>query len=63
MFRLSDFEGDSTSGSTSSENINVKSRIDLKEHKLERTRGCNMYSISRPGGSHLRMVSIFQFKK
>ncbi|XP_075227777.1 GTPase-activating Rap/Ran-GAP domain-like protein 3 isoform X2 [Lycorma delicatula] len=53
VFRLSDFEGDSSSGSTGE---NVKSRLDLKEHRLERTRGCSMYAVSRPGGSHLRMV-------
>lgn len=26
------------------------------EHRLERTKGCHLYSLSRPGGSHLRMA-------
>ncbi|XP_073980334.1 GTPase-activating Rap/Ran-GAP domain-like protein 3 isoform X2 [Rhodnius prolixus] len=47
VFRLSDFETDSNE---------VFTRAELKEHKLDRTRGCTMYAISRPGGSHLRMV-------
>ncbi|XP_014288553.3 GTPase-activating Rap/Ran-GAP domain-like protein 3 isoform X2 [Halyomorpha halys] len=46
VFRLSDFERDGE----------VRSRPDMKEHKLERTRGCNLYAVSRPGGSHLRVV-------
>ncbi|PNF14495.1 GTPase-activating Rap/Ran-GAP domain-like protein 3 [Cryptotermes secundus] len=50
VFRLSDFDGDfSNEGS-------ARGRQDLKEHRLERTRGCHMYAISRAGGSHLRMV-------
>ncbi|RZF36202.1 hypothetical protein LSTR_LSTR008528 [Laodelphax striatellus] len=53
VFRLSDFESDSN-GTQSTDN--VRTRMDLKEHRLERTRGCGMYAISRPGGSHLRMV-------
>lgn len=36
----------------------VRSRAHIKERKLRRTRGCHMYSITRPGGSHLRMVKI-----
>ncbi|CAG2064350.1 unnamed protein product, partial [Timema podura] len=49
VFRLSDFDGE-LSGETT-----ARGRADLKEHRLERTRGCQMYVISRPGGSHLRM--------
>ncbi|KAG8292577.1 GTPase-activating Rap/Ran-GAP domain-like protein 3 [Homalodisca vitripennis] len=48
VFRLSDFEGDMEAG--------TRGRADLKEHRLEKTKGCTMYAISRPGGSHLRMV-------
>lgn len=51
VFRLSDFDGDLNTDSS------AMGRQDLKEHRLERTRGCHMYAISRPGGSHLRMVS------
>ncbi|XP_064458202.1 GTPase-activating Rap/Ran-GAP domain-like protein 3 isoform X3 [Ornithodoros turicata] len=48
VFRLTDFEGEANNG--------VRNRSDLREHKLERTKGCHIYGISRPGGSHLRMV-------
>ncbi|KAF6203788.1 hypothetical protein GE061_002123 [Apolygus lucorum] len=50
VFRLSDFE------SCDGEIAEPKGRAHLKEHKLERTKGCSMYAVSRPGGSHLRMV-------
>ncbi|XP_011703060.1 PREDICTED: GTPase-activating Rap/Ran-GAP domain-like protein 3 isoform X1 [Wasmannia auropunctata] len=36
----------------------VRSRAHIKERKLRRTRGCNLYSITRPGGSHLRMCVV-----
>ncbi|XP_065200520.1 GTPase-activating Rap/Ran-GAP domain-like protein 3 isoform X3 [Planococcus citri] len=52
VFRLSDFESDVISSS----DFVLKGRQDLKEHKIERTRGCIMYATSKPGGSHLRMV-------
>ncbi|KAK8750165.1 hypothetical protein OTU49_015270, partial [Cherax quadricarinatus] len=47
VFRLSDFEGDEE---------RIKGKVDLKDHRLEKTKGCHLYAISRPGGSHLRMV-------
>lgn len=53
VFRLSDFENEVI---TSSDFV-IKGRQDLKEHKIERTRGCMMYATSKPGGSHLRIVS------
>lgn len=56
VFRLSDFDGDLNTESS------AMGRQDLKEHRLERTRGCHMYAISRPGGSHLRMVSGCTFR-
>ncbi|KAL2727420.1 GTPase-activating Rap/Ran-GAP domain-like protein 3 isoform X5 [Vespula maculifrons] len=34
----------------------VRSRAHIKDRKLARTRGCHLYSITRQGGSHLRMV-------
>lgn len=49
VFRLSEFEQDIQK--------EVKSKLDLKDHKLERTRGCSMYAISKPGGSRLKMVN------
>lgn len=57
VFRLTDFEGDPTSVSFEDR---VRSKVDLKDHKLERTKGCHLYAISRPGGSHLRMVRMKQ---
>ena len=54
VFRLSDFEGDPTSPNFEEK---IRAKSDLKDHRLERTKGCHLYAISRPGGSHLRMVS------
>ncbi|KAH7931720.1 hypothetical protein HPB51_029748 [Rhipicephalus microplus] len=51
VFRLTDFEGDSAANSL------VRTRTDLRDHKLERTKGCHLYALSRPGGSHLRMAA------
>ncbi|KAF2361378.1 Rap GTPase activating protein domain [Trinorchestia longiramus] len=53
VFRLTDFDCDSTSPNFEER---IRSKADLKDHKLERTKGCHLYAISRPGGSHLRMV-------
>ncbi|KAG5344721.1 GARL3 protein, partial [Acromyrmex charruanus] len=36
----------------------VRSRAHIKERKLRRTRGCHLYSITRSGGSHLRMCVV-----
>ncbi|GIY69217.1 hypothetical protein CEXT_544151 [Caerostris extrusa] len=49
VFRLSDFEGEQN------ESL-IRTKADVRDHKIERTKGCNMYALSRPGGSHLRMV-------
>ncbi|CAG9823734.1 unnamed protein product [Phaedon cochleariae] len=45
------------------------SRLETKEHRLERTRGTNLYAISRAGGARLRMcvaigkkLLMFQWK-
>ncbi|XP_071447526.1 GTPase-activating Rap/Ran-GAP domain-like protein 3 isoform X1 [Hetaerina americana] len=59
VFRLLDFEtGLNTGTATKGESIEIqpKTKHDLKEHRLERTRGCHLYALSKPGGSHLRMV-------
>lgn len=50
VFRLSDFEKEPAE--------EARSKHDIKEHRLERTKGCHLYAISRPGNSHLRMVII-----
>ncbi|XP_038046495.1 GTPase-activating Rap/Ran-GAP domain-like protein 3 isoform X2 [Patiria miniata] len=49
VFRLTDFEGEPNE-------LIVRTKNDCKDHKLERTKGCQLYALSRPGGSHLRMV-------
>lgn len=54
VFRLSDFE-------QPSEALPL-GRSDIKEHRLERTRGCHLYAVSRPGGSHLRVVVAIKNK-
>ncbi|XP_043510076.1 GTPase-activating Rap/Ran-GAP domain-like protein 3 isoform X4 [Frieseomelitta varia] len=33
----------------------VRGRAHIKERRLPRTRGCHLYTITMPGGSHLRM--------
>ncbi|XP_033104198.1 GTPase-activating Rap/Ran-GAP domain-like protein 3 [Anneissia japonica] len=49
VFRLSMLEGE--------KNQHVLlGRAEIKEHKLERTKGCHLYALSRPGGIHLRMA-------
>ncbi|XP_025830700.1 GTPase-activating Rap/Ran-GAP domain-like protein 3 isoform X2 [Agrilus planipennis] len=49
--------------------VEPKARLDLKDHRLEKTKGTHLYAISRPGGSRLRMcvaigrkLVIFQWK-
>ncbi|CAL1295904.1 unnamed protein product [Larinioides sclopetarius] len=49
VFRLSDFEGEQNEGL-------IRTKADVRDHKIERTKGCHLYALSRPGGSHLRMV-------
>ncbi|CAG0915419.1 unnamed protein product [Notodromas monacha] len=48
VFRLSDFERDSLE-----EPLNKQ---DIRDHRLERTKGCHLFALSRPGGAHLRMA-------
>ncbi|XP_013417806.1 GTPase-activating Rap/Ran-GAP domain-like protein 3 isoform X2 [Lingula anatina] len=48
VFRLADFEGRT--------NSIVRTKLDSRDHKIERSKGCHLYALSRPGGSHLRMV-------
>ncbi|XP_030853506.1 GTPase-activating Rap/Ran-GAP domain-like protein 3 [Strongylocentrotus purpuratus] len=49
VFRLSDFEGQEN------ESL-IRTKSDCRNHKIERSKGCHLFSVSRPGGSHLRMV-------
>ncbi|XP_049782229.1 GTPase-activating Rap/Ran-GAP domain-like protein 3 [Schistocerca cancellata] len=56
VFRLSDFDGEGGPP------LPARNRNDLKDFRLERTRGCTLYATSRPGGSHLRVVAALQKK-
>lgn len=49
VFRLTDFEG------VNNDEI-VRGRAECRDHKLEKTKGCHLYALSRSGTSHLRMV-------
>ncbi|XP_003394808.2 GTPase-activating Rap/Ran-GAP domain-like protein 3 isoform X4 [Bombus terrestris] len=47
----------------------VRGRAHIKERRLARTRGCHLYTVTMPGGSHLRMcvavgrrLIVFQWK-
>ncbi|OXU17329.1 hypothetical protein TSAR_007253 [Trichomalopsis sarcophagae] len=49
--------------------MSARTRAHAKQRKLERTKGCHLYSLTRPGGSHLRMcvavgrrLSVLQWK-
>lgn len=41
----------------------VRGRAHIKERRLPRTRGCHLYSVTMPGGSHLRMVCTEKEKR
>ncbi|XP_053670296.1 GTPase-activating Rap/Ran-GAP domain-like protein 3 [Anopheles nili] len=47
VFRLNEFTDD---------RVVQRSRVDVKERRIEKTRGCHMYAISRAGEAHLRMA-------
>ncbi|XP_049532559.1 GTPase-activating Rap/Ran-GAP domain-like protein 3 isoform X1 [Anopheles darlingi] len=47
VFRLNEFSDD---------RLVQRSRIDVKERRIEKTRGCHLYAISRAGEAHLRMA-------
>lgn len=47
VFRLNEFKD---------ETIKVRSRSDLKDRRIEKTRGCHLYSISKGGDGHLRLI-------
>lgn len=60
VFRIKEFK---------EEFIKVRNRIDVKDRRIEKTRGCHLYATSKGGDGHLRMVvaigrkiSIFQWK-
>ncbi|KFB52830.1 AGAP002573-PA-like protein [Anopheles sinensis] len=47
VFRLNEFTDD---------RLVQRSRVDVKERRIEKTRGCHLYAISRAGEAHLRMA-------
>ncbi|XP_022255990.1 GTPase-activating Rap/Ran-GAP domain-like protein 3, partial [Limulus polyphemus] len=53
VFSLSDFDSETR------ESGGVRNKSDLRDHRLEKTKGCHLYAISRPCDSHLRMVVAF----
>ncbi|XP_026479610.1 GTPase-activating Rap/Ran-GAP domain-like protein 3 [Ctenocephalides felis] len=64
VFRLDEFRG-ATSGSPPQ----VRTRLDVKDRRMDKTRGCHLYAISRPGGAYLKMavavgkrVLLFQWR-
>ncbi|XP_034948149.1 GTPase-activating Rap/Ran-GAP domain-like protein 3 isoform X2 [Chelonus insularis] len=54
---IGSFASTASNPSTSRPHI-VRTRSHVKERKLDKTRGSNFYSITRPGGSHLRMCVV-----
>lgn len=60
VFRLNEFI---------EENIKVRSRTEVKDRRLEKTRGCHLYTIAKGSDGHLRMavaigkkMQIYQWK-
>ncbi|XP_059224080.1 GTPase-activating Rap/Ran-GAP domain-like protein 3 isoform X1 [Stomoxys calcitrans] len=53
VFRLREF-----SGKSSEETLKCRSRSEVKERRIDRTRGCHLYSSSRVNGGHLRLVVV-----
>lgn len=51
VFRLSSFESDACGSEPA-----ALSRQNLKDQRLERTKGTHLYAVSRLGGSHLRVA-------
>ncbi|XP_076359902.1 GTPase-activating Rap/Ran-GAP domain-like protein 3 isoform X2 [Tachypleus tridentatus] len=49
VFRLSDFDNQFRENG-------VRNKTDIRDQRIEKTKGCHLYAISRPGDSHLRMV-------
>lgn len=47
VFRIKEFR---------EELVKVRSRIEIKDRRIEKTRGCHLYAISKGGDGHLRMV-------
>lgn len=64
VFRLREFHLKS-----SEETLKCRSRSEVKERRIDRTRGCHLFSSSRVNGGHLRLVvavgrklQLFQWK-
>ncbi|XP_054729663.1 GTPase-activating Rap/Ran-GAP domain-like protein 3 isoform X1 [Anastrepha obliqua] len=64
VFRLREFQP-----KYAEESLRCRSRAEVKERRIERTRGCHLYASSRISGGHLRLVvavnrklQLFQWK-
>ncbi|XP_054086487.1 GTPase-activating Rap/Ran-GAP domain-like protein 3 isoform X2 [Zeugodacus cucurbitae] len=64
VFRLREFQP-----RNSEETLRCRSRAEVKERRIDRTRGCHLYASSRVSGGHLRLVvavnrklQLFQWK-
>lgn len=53
VYRLNDFEGEVLDKVT-------RGKAECRENRIEKTKGCHLYALSRQGASHLRMVVAIQ---
>lgn len=49
VFRLNEFR---------EEVVQSRTRVEVKDHRLERTRGCHLYTILKANDGHLRMACV-----
>lgn len=49
IFRLSEID----------KQAEVRTRIEVKDHRMERTRGCHLYALSRPGNIIFMTLKCF----
>lgn len=47
VFKLSEFRDD---------RAKIRSRTDVRDRRIEKTRGCHLYTISKGGDGHLRLA-------
>lgn len=48
VFKLSEFDD---------EHLKVRSRLDVRDRRIDKTRGCHLYTISKGGDGYLRMAT------
>lgn len=47
VFKLNEFRDDQ---------LKIRSKIDIRDRRIEKTRGCHLYTISKGGDGHLRIA-------